>query len=185
MPDEELLELAIAFARPFHEAKEPGYFDNHVMAVVREVRKYSTNISVIIAAVFHDLLEDTDCTGPMILENFGYAVYWFTECLTDEPGKNRKERKWKTYHKIRRDRFTILIKLCDRLDNLRRCLRDPKVKYSEMYLAEDMTFRSALWDNQEWQNVWAEYFDHIDLMERQVERRKYAQSNRRLDIFLD
>lgn len=170
MTDQELFDMAVAFARPYHEAKQPGYFDDHVMAVVREVRKHTTNITVIIAAIFHDLLEDTDCTGPIILERFGYAVYWFTECLTDEPGKNRKERKWKTYHKIRRDRFTILIKLCDRLDNLRRSMRDDSQKYNTMYLHEDMAFRSALWDNQNWPNVWEDYFDLIDLKSRQISR---------------
>lgn len=177
MNDQELLDMAIAFARPFHEAKQPGYFDDHVMAVVREVQKHTSNITVIIAAVFHDLVEDTDCTLAMILEKFGYAVMWFVQCLTDEPGKNRKERKWKTYHKIRRDRFVLLIKLCDRLDNLRRCLRDAQARFSTMYLGEDLTFRSALWDPMDWQDVWAEYFDHIELMQRQVDRKRMAGPN--------
>lgn len=170
--DAELLQEAIDFARPYHEDREPGYFDDHVMAVVREVQKHTNAIKVIQTAVFHDLLEDTDCTGPTILDKFGYAVYFFTECLTDEPGKNRKERKWRTYHKIRRSRMTILVKLCDRIDNLRRCLRDPQVRFSKMYLNEDLTFRSALWDNQEWPDVWETYFDLINLLERQVERSK-------------
>jgi (p)ppGpp synthase/HD superfamily hydrolase len=136
--DVELLQDAIDFARPFHEATVPGYFDDHVMAVVREVQKHTNDMNVIRAAVCHDLLEDTACTGPELLAALGYAVYWMAESLTDEPGKNRQERKWKTYHKIRRSRMIVLVKLCDRLDNLRRCLRDPKVKYSQMYLKEDV-----------------------------------------------
>jgi (p)ppGpp synthase/HD superfamily hydrolase len=183
--DVELLQDAIDFARPFHEATAPGYFDDHVMAVVREVQKHTNDMNVIRAAVCHDLLEDTACTGPELLAALGYAVYWMAESLTDEPGKNRQERKWKTYHKIRRSRMIVLVKLCDRLDNLRRCLRDPKVKYSQMYLKEDATFRSALWDSLEWPDIWAEYFDHIELMERQVERRKYAGPNPGREIFMD
>lgn len=170
--DAELLQEAIDFSRLYHEDTEPGYFDDHVMAVVREVQKHTGNIDVIRAAVFHDLFEDTQCPPTAVLEQFGYPVYWFAECLTDEPGVNRKERKWKTYHKIRRNRFVILIKLCDRIDNLRRCIRDPKVKYADMYLAEDHTFRSALWDNLEWPHVWETYFDLIELMHRQVVRVK-------------
>lgn len=168
--DAELLQEAIDFARPFHEAIQPGYFDDHVLAVLREVQKHTNNVNVHIAAVCHDLVEDTDCTLVMVHERFGYTVSWLVDCVTDEPGKNRKERKWKSYHKIRRSRMTILIKLCDRLDNLRRCLRDPQVRFSTMYLDEDMTFRSALWDNQEWSDVWETYFDHIDLIHRQISR---------------
>lgn len=170
--DAELLQETIDFARHAHEKESPGYFDDHVMAVVREVQKHTNSIKVIQAAALHDVLEDTMVRAGLILEEFGYAVFWMVECLTDEPGENRKERKWRTYHKIRRSRMTILVKLCDRIDNLRRCLRDPQVRFSKMYLNEDLTFRSALWDNQEWPDVWETYFDLINLLERQVERSK-------------
>lgn len=164
--DTALLQAAIDFARPFHEEAEPGYFDDHVMAVVREVRKHTDNVLVIIGAVFHDLFEDTVCTMVMALQaGFAYSSVALAENVTDESGKNRKERKWKTYNKIRRSRYSILIKLCDRLDNLRRCMRDAQDRFGKMYADEDYSFRCALWDG-DWVDVWDEYDSLLAIISR-------------------
>lgn len=163
-----LITRAIAFARHYHEDTKPGYFDDHVMAVVREVCKHTSDIDTIIAAVFHDLFEDTTCTVAEAFQaGFSWETIAYSVALIDAAGANRKERKAKTYYEIRQFPQTILIKLCDRLDNLRRCMRDPKKRYGDMYVNEDYSFRCGLW-TPDYADIWQEYSDLITILARKA-----------------
>ena len=69
---------------------------------------------MIIAALLHDALEDTvDIDGLVIEQFFGPEVARRVRILTKEPKEDYVKRLWTA------DGETVLLKLCDRLDNLR------------------------------------------------------------------
>lgn len=77
------------------------------------------------AVLLHDVLEDTDTHVDALRREFGATVADLVEAVTDEPGKNRKERKAKTYPKIRAaGPSAVAIKLADRIANVRAVLKE-------------------------------------------------------------
>jgi len=72
---------------------------------------------MVIAALLHDALEDTDDIDALVVEQFfGATVARRVKLLTKEPKEGYVERLWTA------DDETVLLKLCDRLDNLRSLL---------------------------------------------------------------
>lgn len=92
----------------------------------------------------HDVFEDCKHTkySPAYMISVGVPVRWvkLAEFVTDEPGKNRKERKTATYNKLKGHTQGTIIKLVDRLANVRRGSKN------DMYLKEHAGFREALFD---------------------------------------
>ena len=96
------------------------------------------------AIEMHDVFEDCKHTkfSPAYMISLGVPIRWvkLAEFVTDEPGKNRKERKTATYKKLKGHTQGIIIKLVDRLANVRRGGKN------QMYLKEHAGFREALFD---------------------------------------
>lgn len=102
----------------------------------------------------HDVLEDTKVSREEIAENFNAITAQLAFNLTDEPGANRKERKRNTWHKIRRNRKTIFVKLCDRIANTRYSkFTGEKI---DMYRKEFPQFEAALYNPHEFRSMWEE-----------------------------
>jgi (p)ppGpp synthase/HD superfamily hydrolase len=72
---------------------------------------------VLIAVILHDVIEDSDMTYNDIKSEFGENVAEIVYAVTDELGKNRKERKEKTLPKIVANPEAIMVKLCDRISH--------------------------------------------------------------------
>jgi (p)ppGpp synthase/HD superfamily hydrolase len=83
----------------------------------------ATNEDDLVSALGHDLLEDTLMTYKLLVSYFGIYVAENIWCVTDENGKNRKERHEKTYPKLRANQRAVFIKLCDRIANMRNCIK--------------------------------------------------------------
>lgn len=115
-------------------------------------------------AYLHDVLEDTKITYEEIEENFGHDVAVSVQCITDPSGPNRKERKKKLHKKLRAldhtqnksYRAALLVKVADRLANVRACIRNKNDKLLKTYCQEHDQFQKAvrrkgfgadLWDN--------------------------------------
>tara|TARA_R110000737_G_scaffold168066_1_gene194593 strand:+ start:347 stop:967 length:621 start_codon:yes stop_codon:yes gene_type:complete len=77
-----------------------------------------TDESILMSCLLHDVIEDTMATYKDVKENFGEEVAEIVYCVTDELGRNRKERKSKTYKKIYDNPKAIVVKLCDRISNI-------------------------------------------------------------------
>jgi len=73
---------------------------------------------LILAAILHDTLEDTDLTYGELEDNFGREVADLVFAVTNEPGANRKERFLKTYPKIKAHPDATILKLADRIANI-------------------------------------------------------------------
>lgn len=105
---------------------------NHISSILRA------------AALLHDVLEDTPVTKEEFENVFPGMVSIIVEAVTNEPGKNRKERNIKTYPKIAKERYAIIVKLADRISNGRSAKRKGDSKYA-MYKKEYPGFRAALY----------------------------------------
>ena len=94
----------------------------HPMAVASLVRSYVRphNETMIIAALLHDVVEDTNTSLSQIEELFGKEVASLVQELTNDPKEIAKIGKTSYLQSkmIHMSNNALTIKLCDRLDNL-------------------------------------------------------------------
>lgn len=99
----------------------------------------------------HDLLEDTDLTKEDLGLIIGKEATDIVYRVSDEEGKNRKERKEKTYPKMMGHKLATFVKLCDRLANVSFGYALNSREFS-MYREENREFVDKL------------YLEHLDKM---------------------
>ena len=166
---QDLRSKAIAYAAQKHATQTYGGdkpYTFHLKAVADNVLKWAPKVFpnlhgasleiLVISAWLHDVLEDTDATKEELAFQFGEEVAELVWLVTNEPGKNRKERHLATYPKIRSSFFAVFIKLMDRLANLE---ADGK---AGMYIKEHGSFREALHQQDEFEQIWMYLDDLID-----------------------
>ena len=96
---------------------------------------------LIICAWLHDILEDCPISHNDIEKEFGEKIAEIVYCVTDELGRNRKERKEKTYPKIRSNPDALVIKLADRIANVENGKKKGNSLF-KMYQKEHPRFKS-------------------------------------------
>lgn len=123
---------------------------DQVHAIVSRVA--STSFLPEKVAYLHDVLEDTATTADELRLLFGSDVTQAVEFVTDESGKNRKERKAKTNEKLSKVDGTtevgsaaLLVKLADRLANVLSCVTQGNEDLLNMYRREHSAFREAVY----------------------------------------
>lgn len=122
----------------------------HLFLVWKEINKrFSTHNKRLdqvlqITAWLHDIIEDTDVKLSDLIEYFDGDIVHIIDCVTDEPGENRKERKRKTYPKIVSRSESVILKVADRLVNVRGCNDPMKHSHLDMYRKEHSEFREAM-----------------------------------------
>ena len=103
---------------------------------------------VIISTWLHDVLEDTILEKKHLQYQFGEDITDLVWRVTDEKGRNRKERKLATYPKIKNHEEATIVKLADRIANVESAL-ELKKKGTEgfynMYKKEWKEFKSSLY----------------------------------------
>jgi len=103
-------------------------YRHHLNMVAKELLNsgyQSNDNSELVAAYCHDLIEDARQTYNDVLEKTNLKVAEITYALTNEKGKTRKERaNDKYYQGIRETQGAVIVKLCDRLANMRYSLRN-------------------------------------------------------------
>jgi (p)ppGpp synthase/HD superfamily hydrolase len=98
---------------------------------------------VLVAAVLHDVVEDTVYPPKAIADQFGPDVARIVLLVTDPAHGTRAERKAHVARGLTADREAAYVKLCDRLANARRI--DSK-RYWKLYTNEMWTLVSPLVD---------------------------------------
>lgn len=101
--------------------------------------------AILTAAYLHDVLEDTDYNPIKLQMDFGTEVAMIVNRVTARPGKNRKERNRATYPFTRLAISSIMLKLADRIANVRESKKNSP-KLFEMYKSEYPEFRNALYN---------------------------------------
>lgn len=152
MPLIDDLDLVTAARKLAYDAhRDQRYGDKpyaaHLLAAANVLFEFSCwTLELLAAAWLHDSIEDAGLTRERIAEICNERVAELVWRVTDEPGKNRRERKTATYPKIAADPQAILIKLADRIANVRACLAGNS-KLLAMYRKEYPAFAAALRDS--------------------------------------
>jgi (p)ppGpp synthase/HD superfamily hydrolase len=113
-----------------------------------------------VVGYLHDVVEDTKITLDIVRAHFGDQASYYVSIITDCPGINRKERKLLTNRKLAAvlpaDDLALLVKVADRLSNVRQSARDDAGSKLEMYQAEHDDFRKAAYRPGLCDGWWAE-----------------------------
>jgi len=109
---------------------------------------------ICIAALLHDTIEDTNVGYEDIATVFSNETADIVLAVTNEAGKNRKERFSKTYPKIRSNPDAVIVKLADRISNGRSCQKQKKPGLFKMYQKEWDSFEQALRIPGECDSMW-------------------------------
>lgn len=121
--DFELINRAIYWAKKYHDGQfrksgEPFY--THPLEVAYMVSEYSVKTDVIVTSILHDIVEDTEVTVGMIVDEFGWRIGEMVDRLTrDRPDGSKlsvQEILLGAYEK--KDKEVLLIKCIDRLHNI-------------------------------------------------------------------
>lgn len=121
--DFELINKAIYWARKYHgeqkrKSGEPYYF--HPLEVAYMISEYKLKTDVIVASILHDIIEDTEVTAGMILDNFSWRIAEMVDRLTrDRPDGSKLSVEGVLNNAYEQnDKEILLIKCVDRLHNL-------------------------------------------------------------------
>ena len=128
-PHIELVRSAHAFGARMHEGQnrssgEPYIY--HPLAVARILAEMRLDHTTIAAAILHDVIEDTDITKDDLATSFGEDVAELVDGVSKlerAEGMSRAEAQAESFRKlllaVTQDLRVILIKLADRLHNMR------------------------------------------------------------------
>lgn len=125
---------------PYHE---------HLEEVVQILQRFGAHLDneatapLLVAGWLHDTVEDTALTREEVEARFGAVVATLVWRVTDEPGRNRKERKAATYGKLAECEDAVILKLADRIANVESSIREHP-GLLQMYRKEHETFEAAL-----------------------------------------
>ncbi|MFT6408209.1 MAG: GTP pyrophosphokinase [Arenicella sp.] len=208
-PEKELqrIEKAAHFAIASHAGQKRASgedYVNHTFAVAAIVHELGLDSDVVIAALLHDTVEDTDVTLTQLSDNFGSdvanlvdgvtkmeAIQSFTDTESDR-GKSKQDAKAESLRKMMLamvdDVRVVLIKLCDRLHNMR-TLSAVKSEKQKRVATETLEIFSPLANRL---GVWQIKWELEDLSFRYIEPDIYKTiarklSERRVDrqLFID
>jgi len=164
--EKELLEKAFDFSEDAHrnqlrQSGEP--FINHPLRVALTVSKMKLGVNAVISSLLHDVVEDTEIPLKDIEKNFNSEVAFLVQALTkinkikyqedasEEALEATKENFRNMILAMAKDLRVILIKLADRLDNMKTLwalpLSKQKTKASEtLDIFAPLAYRLGLTD---------------------------------------
>ena len=170
-----LVKKAIAFAKKWHDGQmrktgEPYY--THPLAVAMMTAQYKYKTYMIVSAILHDVVEDSDCTVELIAKEFNPRIAEIVKLLTREE-ENRKLTIADSMKKIfdAKDYDALLIKGLDRLHNLQ-TIRGMKPE-KRRKIAEETIYEIA--------NIVAYAVDDLNINNKnKLEKKLYKLSNKAL-----
>jgi len=133
---------AVSLARKYHAGQKYGTRDyvEHLFSVrdaaldnMDDVKGVHASV-VVIVAILHDILEDTECTYEELVETFGEGVAESVACLTKVGGES-----YEYYiEKVKSDEVAWIVKIADTRCNLRQSILDDNkgciVKYAKQLM---------------------------------------------------
>ena len=132
---------------------------------IRQVWKISVELgydeTTQIICILHDTMEDGDLSYNDILKAFGRDVAEGVFAVTDELGRNRKERKEKTYPKIKAYWKAAAAKVCDRIANVTQSKAYQPGLFA-MYVKENKVFYNNIFSEDHPKDEMAKAWDKLD-----------------------
>ena len=134
MEKSESLKFALRFAKEKHNGQKRIGGDDyitHPIAVMEIVKSQGLDESYQIAALFHDLLEDTDATEDEILQIGNPEILEAVKLLTKAKGYDMAEY----ISSIKKNPIAFAVKAADRLNNLQ-CAIVTDEEFKRKYILE-------------------------------------------------
>ena len=138
------LEAAFHYADEEHaqqKRKDGSPYITHPLAVAEIVADLGLDLDSVVAALLHDVVEDTPATHEDIAKQFGDTVADLVDGVTKltrmqytSKEEEQMENLRKMFMAMAKDVRVILIKLCDRLHNMRTMMYQPERKQKEKSL---------------------------------------------------
>src|SRR5204863_4388574 len=151
--DVPLVRRAYQFAAAAHDGqtrKSGDPYVTHPLAVAQVIAELKLDVASVCAGLLHDCVEDTSATVEQLGEQFGKEVAFLVDGVTKLgklPYSTREEQQAENFRKMllamARDIRVILVKLCDRLDNMRSLHHLPSEK-QERIASETMQIYAPL-----------------------------------------
>ena len=148
-----LVRRAYTFAAQAHDGqtrKSGDPYVTHPLAVAQIIAELKLDVASVCAGLLHDCVEDTSATVEQLGELFGKEIAFLVDGVTKLgklPYSTREEQQAENFRKMllamARDIRVILVKLCDRLDNMRSLHHLPPEK-QERIAAETMQIYAPL-----------------------------------------
>ena len=127
--------LAKQLSRHFHTGQKYGehdYFDYHIAGVLKtlyRVSKEHPTEEMVIVALLHDVLEDTECTWDTIRNIFGCDIADYVNCLSYIKGYDKDQYlKDVSIYPV-----TRIVKYADSLFNYDKCVGNGDLKRAKKY----------------------------------------------------
>ena len=127
--DVELVRYAFEFADRAHEGqirKSGDPYFVHPVSVAGIITELKLDVASVCAALLHDVVEDTAVSGAKLESEFGSEIAFLVDGVTKLSKINfvsREDRQAESFRKMvvamSRDIRVLVVKLCDRLDNMR------------------------------------------------------------------
>jgi (p)ppGpp synthase/HD superfamily hydrolase len=119
----DLINKAIYWAKKYHgnqKRKSGEAYYTHPLEVAYMISDYNLKTDVIVASILHDIIEDTEVSAGMILDNFNWRIAEMVDRLTrDRPdgSKLSVEEILNSAYQLK-NKEILLIKLFDRFHNI-------------------------------------------------------------------
>src|SRR5215510_5999731 len=148
-----LVRRAYQFAAEAHDGqtrKSGDPYVTHPLAVAQIIAELKLDVASVCAGLLHDCVEDTSATVDQLGDLFGKEIAFLVDGVTKLgklPYSTREEQQAENFRKMllamARDIRVILVKLCDRLDNMRSLHHLPPEK-QERIASETMQIYAPL-----------------------------------------
>lgn len=119
----------------FRKNKEAAPYITHPLGVCLLLHKYATecrNTPILVAAILHDTVEDTDTTLDEIEIKFGAEVRDLVAAVTDDKSLPKAERKHlQIQNAPTMSKGAKMVKMADKLYNLNDLMKDPPVEWDQ------------------------------------------------------
>ncbi len=162
-PTESLVQAAREYAVEVHQGQKYGDYEYvyHLDSVAYLASSYGIFARAL--GYLHDVVEDTRKTRDDIERRFGDDLAQMVAWISDEDGATRSERKEKTQAKLKaldatlpREFITLVVKVCDRLSNVRKSAVEGNNKKLSIYRGEHTAFRDAVYRDGQPEEMWSE-----------------------------
>ena len=124
-------------------------YEFHLLMVVNNTIRFIHLLTpeeaemAVVASYLHDTMEDTGATYNDIKKEFGKKIANVVYNLTNEKGKDRKERAFRTYPGIASCKISTFVKNSDRLANTEHSYTSGSSMYKK-YVSEYPVYKYAL-----------------------------------------
>jgi GTP pyrophosphokinase len=146
--DPDVLTTELAHQGQTRKSGDP--YVTHPLAVAQIIAELKLDVASVCAGLLHDCVEDTSATVDQLGELFGKEIAFLVDGVTKLgklPYSTREEQQAENFRKMllamARDIRVILVKLCDRLDNMRSLHHLPAEK-QERIASETMQIYAPL-----------------------------------------